>query len=1019
MNIATFDLYWKKETDNHWIKMYYGLFFDWKKLKFKNKTSEKNNISKLTNKLNELDFRACHNFTWYDWKILVALESHTEKNIDTLLIDSLLNFNKAHHNLKKSYKNDTLEDAESTFKVLEYNLKTFYNFNDNIKNILYSLLINYDEYNDFFIFYNKLNWNQLKLLNEGWIIQTINNILIKKWILENKFNLNIFLKTNNWKLALSYLILFLEKQKIVLPDFIYNNNLELRKILRNNLSDFYTIFEKYFNDNIKHFLKDFYWFDWFRWNTQISWVKKSLENNDILTILSTWGWKSLIYQLPARIIWEKLGHLSLVITPLKALIKDQIDWLHNKWFNEVQYFSGDQSNLEKEIIRNKIKSWETKLLFLTPESLRNKNNFDYLKNRYISRIIVDEAHTLILWWWEFRPDYFFIKTFLEDLEKVNLNHKINITLLTATAPVDIQIGLRKYFNDRIFDIIKQDDTLKKNIKPSVINIENQKDKIELLIRKIKDIDIENNPTIIFTWKRKTSEELAKHLKEENIPSSFFHAGMFQNIKKEIQENFISWKLNLIIATKAFWMWIDKENVRYVIHYDLPWNIEDYLQEIWRAWRDWNKSQNIIFYDKKDIDTRLKQLNMSDIYNFHISNFIKNIKLDKKNKVTLSPRQIARFTWIKTTKKNYVTIIKILLSFLEREKIFIWKNILQRKYDNTYVLFNKIEEFEINKNHKEIENNNFLNENEKVLAKAIIVKIIDEKKALDLNIIEENFKDILWDDFNYRNTNINKITNVINSLKILSKWNKNEEPDLVICAGILKDGNFRERIFNIYKKRIKNIETFEESNNASFYDKIKNYYIFKNYIYEKKWKIIIKNKNIIKHFDQMHEVGEIILNYIFDSDKKYLNNQIVDINNLLKNIQKHYKQNLWLSEIREVLYFLHCLDIIKVKNWLLVLLTRFNLEFNQNIFELQEKLKEDNFKKEFEFKIKEKLDKHIQMKKDKLLSIQLLVKILEKKWVDEYNNLARYYFNHSLKDFSDNYLSLNTNKEKSYENYSLN
>ena len=1027
MILSTFDLYGKKETENHGLNLYYDVFFDWKKIEYKNKISEQLNIYNLTTKLNNSDFRVCHNFNWYDWNKLPWLKSHSEQNIDTLLIDTLLNFDKPHHNLKKSQNNNPLEDAESTFKVLENNLITFHNLSLDVKNVIYSLLINYNEYNDFFIFYNKLTLNKLENLDRNKIIKNINNLLIKKWILENSFDFNVFFKSNNEKLALSYLVLFLEKQKIVIPDFIYpkikdnknnNWNVELIKILRENLNIFYKIFENYFNNNIKEYLKDFYNFKDFRWETQSLGVKYGLENKDILTILSTGGWKSLIYQLPARIIWEKLWHLSLVITPLKALIKDQIDWLNKKWFNEVKYFSGDQNNLEKEIIRNKIKSGETKILFLTPESLRNENNLDLFKNRYISRIIIDEAHTLILWWAEFRPDYFFIKIFLDDLQKINLNKKINITLLTATAPIDVENWLKNYFWNRILNIIKQENILKENIKASVINIKNPKNKVEILINKIKEVNnIKNgnieNPTIIFTGRRKISEELVKHLEEEWIKSSFFHAWMFLNQKKEIQNKFISWELNLIIATKAFWMWIDKKNVRYVIHYDLPWNIEDYLQEIWRAWRDWMLSKNIIFYDKKNIEKRIKQLNVTNINNYNFLFFLQNILVNKKNysKIVLSPREIANFSWIKTNKKNYITDIKILLNFLEREKIFKWSNLLERKYDNTLVLFNKIEKFELNKNYKIIEEDNFLNNDEKELAKNIINKIIEEKKAVDLNILENNFEEFLWEDFNYKNTLINKIINKIKTLKILWKKNDNEEVDLVIEAGsILKDEKFiweewnkYWKLFNIYKKRIKNIKNFEEKNNSSFYEKIKNYYLFKNFISDKSGKISIKNKNLIPHFDRNVEISKIILDNIFD-DKNELNNEILNIVDLLKKIQNFEKyNNFWISELKEVLYFLHFLDIIKLKNGLLVLLTRFNLTFNQNIFELKEKLKNNEFKEKFNLEIKEKLNTHIEMKKQKLLALQLIVNNLEKSWIKEYNLLARYYFNHSLKEFSEKYL----------------
>ena len=176
--------------------------------------------------------------------------------------------------------------------------------------------------------------------------------------------------------------------------------------------------------------------------------------------------------------------LTIVITPLKALIKDQIDWLKKKWFYFVEQLSWEQNNLEKEIIKARIKSWKTKILYLTPESLRNKSLLDLLKNRFISRFVVDEAHTLVLWWQDFRPDYFFIKEFLDDLEKIWLNKNISLTLLTATATVDVEKWILSYFSEKNIKVIKNENILKKNISWSVIEVGSVKEKDNLLLNKI-------------------------------------------------------------------------------------------------------------------------------------------------------------------------------------------------------------------------------------------------------------------------------------------------------------------------------------------------------------------------------------------------------------------------------------------------------------------------------------------------------------------------------------------------------
>ncbi len=182
MLITSFDLYWNEKSQHHGIEIYHDISFDWKKLQ--HSTPQKKEVWKneLTNTLNKSDYKICHNFYWYDWPKLPSLKNHHTNNIDTLLIDCLISINQTHHNLKKSINNTPLEDAHTTFKVLEKNLIKFHNFPFEIKNTLYSLLIKCEKYNDFFIFYNKLTWWKLKILNKSEIIENISNLLDQKQI---------------------------------------------------------------------------------------------------------------------------------------------------------------------------------------------------------------------------------------------------------------------------------------------------------------------------------------------------------------------------------------------------------------------------------------------------------------------------------------------------------------------------------------------------------------------------------------------------------------------------------------------------------------------------------------------------------------------------------------------------------------------------------------------------------------------------------------------------------------------
>lgn len=898
MNLSVFDLHWDQNSLKHWIESFYFISFDEEKISFIKSEQKILSKNELNYFLNNSDFNACHNFFWFDWAKLPGLKSHFEKNIDTLLIDCLFNFDKESHKLFKSNKNNTLEDVKNTFKILENNIIFFDKLDSNLKNIFHQLLKNEKKYKDFFMFYKKLV--DFTFDEENDIFENINYFLLKKWLKSEKALKIIKSYLENKKfLEIAYLIIFLEKGKINLANFISKNNIEFRVKLKNLLSDIFPILSEEFSQRKNFYLKEFSNFDNFRWEVQSLWVDFSLKQKNFLSILSTWWWKSLIYQLPAYVTWKYLWDLTLVITPLKALIKDQIDWLQNKWFNFVEKFSWEQSSLEKDIIKTRIKSGETKILFLTPESLRSESVLDLLKNRFVSRIVVDEAHTLILWWQEFRPDYFFIKYFLKE-----------------------------------------------------------------------------------SW----------------IKSEAFHAWIKENAKKEIQRKFISGEINLIICTKAFGMWIDKENVRFVIHYDLPWNIEDYTQEIWRAWRDGKLSQNIIFYNKEEIKKRKKEIKNSWLKYFQVWNFLKRILENKnfKEKMTLSPRDIAMKSWISLEKENWKTDVKLLLNFLEQETIG-GKKILSRKYDNNLVIFDKIENNIVQECYGEIEKDNYLNNQEKLITKEIVYKIVDQKLSIDLNNLEENFSQDIWDTkekINFSKISMSKIVKKIGKFKILSKSEK-ENKEIILEATTLLGNKYRRENYNIYKNIILNIDKYKEKD-LGFYKSIKKYYSEKN---------LFKDKNLmLKHFEEFYQIWEIILKNIFNDFKDLNNKKNIDLKKLLIFMQEKYSQDFSISKLKEVLYFLHNLNFIRIKNWILVFLNRFNIYFDKEILESKESFKKYLSSLEFIEEVRDKLELFREIKLLKIEALEKIVETLEQKWFSEYTNLTNYYFNSPILEFKKEFLN---------------
>lgn len=327
-------------------------------------------------------------------------------------------------------------------------------------------------------------------------------------------------------------------------------------------------------------LKNFFGFSSFR-NNQEEIITTILQNQDVLAILPTGAGKSLCYQVPALC---KSG-LSIVISPLIALMKDQVDAL-NKNTIVAAFINSTLEYKEIEKTFNNIYAGNIKLLYLAPERLENSLFVERISKCNLEYLFVDEAHCISEWGNNFRPNYKKIKDFKEYLPFKS------VAAFTATATPKVrndiiyQLGLN---NPKIFISGFE----RPNLILNVIRTNQKKYKTLELIKK------HNGTTIIYAATRKNVEEITQFLKFNGIKAEFYHAGLENNIRKVIQDDFINGNLNVICATTAFGMGIDKNNVRLVIHYNISSSIENYYQEIGRAGRDGLDSYVYLLYEKNE------------------------------------------------------------------------------------------------------------------------------------------------------------------------------------------------------------------------------------------------------------------------------------------------------------------------------------------------------------------------------------------------------------------------------------
>ena len=339
-------------------------------------------------------------------------------------------------------------------------------------------------------------------------------------------------------------------------------------------------------DNLTEQLKKHFGFDTFKGN-QKEIIENVLAGNDTFVLMPTGGGKSLCYQLPSLM----MEGTAIVISPLIALMKNQVDAMRNfSEENGVAHFINSSLNRAAiDQVKEDILSGRTKLLYVAPESLTKEENVEFLRQVKISFYAVDEAHCTSEWGHDFRPEYRRIRPIVNEIGKRPL------IALTATATPKVQHDIQKnlgMIDATVFKSSFNRPNLYYEVRPKGANIDRE------IIKFIKSQ--EGKSGIIYCLSRKKVEEFADILKANGIKALPYHAGMDSQVRSANQDAFLMEQVDVIVATIAFGMGIDKPDVRYVIHYDIPKSLEGYYQETGRAGRDGGEGRCLAFYSYKDL-----------------------------------------------------------------------------------------------------------------------------------------------------------------------------------------------------------------------------------------------------------------------------------------------------------------------------------------------------------------------------------------------------------------------------------
>ena len=915
----------------------------------------------------DAEFVCGHNIIHHDLKYLQQALNQAvykpEKVIDTLFISPLLFPSKPYHKLLKDDKlqtdeiNNPLNDAIKAKDLFYDELAAFNALPIRFKQIYFALLHDKPTFSAFFA-YTGFIWAEPKLE------ENIREIFYDH--ICEAANLSEFIHKYPIELAYCLALINCQSKYSITPPWVLKNYPKVAQImlqLRNKpCLNLCAYCRQAFDINAG--LKKYFGFDAYRTYggvpLQENAVNAAINNQSILAVFPTGGGKSITFQVPAFMDAENMKGLTVVISPLQSLMKDQVDNLEKLGITEAVTINGSLDPIERGKSFERVAAGNASLLYISPESLRSNTIKRLLLGRKIARFVIDEAHCFSAWGQDFRVDYLYIGDFIKILqEEKNLDEPIPVSCFTATAKQKVIEDIRTYFKGKLgLDLeVFRSSIARTNLHYEVSEQRDEEAKYNAARDLVED---KNCPTIVYVSRTHKAYSLAQRLCDDGFNAKPYHGKMDVKEKTNNQNAFLAGEVQIMVATSAFGMGVDKKDVGLVIHYEISDSLENYIQEAGRAGRDEQiTAECFVLFNEEDLSKHFILLNQTKLSLKEIQQVWRAIKeLTRfRSKISNSALEIARTAGWDDTVNEIETRVTTAISALEEA------GYLQRGQNMPKVFANSILSKTAQEAVDKIRNSPQFSDKQKELGVRIIKKLFSQKNTKHAqDEVAEARVDYISDHLGIVKEEVIKIVDLLRGENILADAkdlnafinkaeNKNKSIAIVelFCAiEFLLASIFevQEATYDIKELNEKAAEKGISSANPNKIKTIINFWAIKNWIKRNSHPqsknhftlVCVQPKSLLK--DKLHkkyELAKFVVKYLFDKSNLTLHKEagdkdevlvefsVLELKEAFENTQGLFEFKVSSDDIEDTLFYLSRIDALKIEGGFLVVYNRLTID----------------------------------------------------------------------------------------------